>query len=338
MELEQSLKQSQTSEEKITELSGEINSLSAAKEDISKQLRESQNTVLELSANKEKLDTELNSLSMTSSGINEKLGELNLQLKEKDEALENTKKEYQTNLQAKDKNLQEIEQLAKDLREMLEKQKTEYETKIKSLSDSESQMKKIVEQSNREAVKVEGLQNNLKNTVSKLTEKEAELNSRNQEVAKLREDLKKASSKEIITNGSGEHPEQNSLLEEKLMIEGQVAFLNSIIVDMQKKNEEQKARIEILEMGYNSSAADELANLGFTTQFRQPAPRMYCDICEEFDIHETEDCPTQAEDGGDMVSSSQLGKEAKEKPSPRPYCETCEVFGHSTEDCTDQEF
>lgn len=28
---------------------------------------------------------------------------------------------------------------------------------------------------------------------------------------------------------------------------------------MQKKNQEQQARIEILEMGYNASAADELA-------------------------------------------------------------------------------
>lgn len=47
-------------------------------------------------------------------------------------------------------------------------------------------------------------------------------------------------------------------MEEKLLAESQVAFLNSIIVDMQKKNEEQKARIEILESGYSPAAADEL--------------------------------------------------------------------------------
>ena len=23
------------------------------------------------------------------------------------------------------------------------------------------------------------------------------------------------------------------------------------------------------------------------------APRLFCDICDEFDIHDTEDCPTQ---------------------------------------------
>ena len=24
------------------------------------------------------------------------------------------------------------------------------------------------------------------------------------------------------------------------------------------------------------------------------APRLFCDICDEFDLHDTEDCPTQA--------------------------------------------
>lgn len=49
---------------------------------------------------------------------------------------------------------------------------------------------------------------------------------------------------------------------------------------------------------------------------------MYCDICEEFDLHETEDCPTQGEDEPVPVSR-QLGKEPKEKPPPRAYCEIC---------------
>ena len=26
---------------------------------------------------------------------------------------------------------------------------------------------------------------------------------------------------------------------------------------------------------------------------RQSAPRLYCDICDQFDIHDTEDCPKQ---------------------------------------------
>jgi CAP-Gly domain-containing linker protein 1 len=26
---------------------------------------------------------------------------------------------------------------------------------------------------------------------------------------------------------------------------------------------------------------------------RQAAPRLFCDICDEFDLHDTEDCPKQ---------------------------------------------
>lgn len=49
---------------------------------------------------------------------------------------------------------------------------------------------------------------------------------------------------------------------------------------------------------------------------------MYCDICEEFDLHETEDCPTQGDD--EPPNNNQLNKESKEKPPPRPYCQICE--------------
>lgn len=62
--------------------------------------------------------------------------------------------------------------------------------------------------------------------------------------------------------------------------------------------------------------------MGFKSSYqKQVTPRMYCDICEQFDLHETEDCPTQASD--DPMSNFQLGKEGKEKPPPREYCDIC---------------
>lgn len=45
------------------------------------------------------------------------------------------------------------------------------------------------------------------------------------------------------------------ILEEKDQLEGQVNFLNSLIVDMQRKNDELKSRIEIFEMGNVSDDA-----------------------------------------------------------------------------------
>lgn len=55
---------------------------------------------------------------------------------------------------------------------------------------------------------------------------------------------------------------------------------------------------------------------------KKPAPRLYCDICEEFDAHDTEECPTQS-------SQSDLPAPTKDKknrklPPPRSYCDHCE--------------
>lgn len=47
---------------------------------------------------------------------------------------------------------------------------------------------------------------------------------------------------------------------------------------------------------------------------------MFCDICDQFDLHETEDCPQQEQD----AAPANLNKPDKKKPAPRPYCESCE--------------
>ncbi|XP_053960929.1 restin homolog isoform X3 [Anastrepha ludens] len=118
----------------------------------------------------------------------------------------------------------------------------------------------------------------------------------------------------------------------------QINFLNSIIADMQKKNDTLKAKIEALETlptDYTQPKAFELIAK------RKPAPRVFCDICDEFDKHETEDCPLQASDVRDY-SPPPLNDPAKKAdrklPEPRKYCETCEVFGHETGECEDDEW
>ncbi|KYB25236.1 Restin homolog-like Protein [Tribolium castaneum] len=124
----------------------------------------------------------------------------------------------------------------------------------------------------------------------------------------------------------------HQLIQDKEMAENQIKFLNSIIVDMQKKTEEQRARIEILESGYSPAMADELKLMG--SPQRQVPPRVYCDICEEFDLHETEDCPKQNTD----LAPANGGQRGEHKHVPeRPYCEICEAFGHATEDCQEDQ-
>ncbi|XP_015175088.1 PREDICTED: restin homolog isoform X3 [Polistes dominula] len=121
------------------------------------------------------------------------------------------------------------------------------------------------------------------------------------------------------------------LKEENELVKGQIDFLNSVIVDMQKKNETLLCKIEVLEMGVPANEADDYNRT--TLDKRNKAPRMFCDICDQFDLHETEDCPRQAQD---FTEPEKIIKSPK-KSLERPYCESCETFGHDTRDCDDTE-
>lgn len=61
---------------------------------------------------------------------------------------------------------------------------------------------------------------------------------------------------------------------------------------------------------------------------RKPAPRLFCDICDEFDKHETEDCPLQAGDERDYspppAEANNNEKKERKLPAPRKYCDSCE--------------
>lgn len=48
---------------------------------------------------------------------------------------------------------------------------------------------------------------------------------------------------------------------------------------------------------------------------------MFCDICDQFDLHDTEDCPRQAQDSPEPEISPRTPKKL---PAERPYCEICE--------------
>ncbi|XP_011684340.1 PREDICTED: CAP-Gly domain-containing linker protein 2 isoform X2 [Wasmannia auropunctata] len=124
------------------------------------------------------------------------------------------------------------------------------------------------------------------------------------------------------------------LQEENDTAKSQIDFLNSVIVDMQRKNENLLCKIEVLEMGVPANEAEDYSRS--TLDKRTAAPRMFCDICDQFDLHETEDCPRQAQDFTE--TTERAVKTPKKKQSvERPYCENCEMFGHDTRDCDDAE-
>ena len=76
---------------------------------------------------------------------------------------------------------------------------------------------------------------------------------------------------------------------------------------------------------------------------KQVAPRLFCDICDVWDQHDTEDCPQQSslaaelqqERSAHSVTTSLAAADALHsfKPTNRAYCDRCEEFGHEEDAC-----
>ncbi|XP_068429858.1 CAP-Gly domain-containing linker protein 1 isoform X2 [Clinocottus analis] len=124
------------------------------------------------------------------------------------------------------------------------------------------------------------------------------------------------------------------LREEKEFAEGQINFLNSVIVDLQRKNEELKVKLKKLAVAEFNGNDGTDGLLGCSSKREKKAtPRLFCDICDCFDLHDLEDCPTQAQSPDAVPHSTFHGDPAAQ----RPYCEICEAFGHATESCNDDQ-
>lgn len=67
--------------------------------------------------------------------------------------------------------------------------------------------------------------------------------------------------------------------------------------------------------------------LATRSQSRRAAPRAFCDICDVFDQHETEDCPLQ-----EMSDSPPPTQYHGDRNQVRPYCDICEGKSMSTLD------
>ncbi|VDK78124.1 unnamed protein product, partial [Onchocerca ochengi] len=105
-----------------------------------------------------------------------------------------------------------------------------------------------------------------------------------------------------------------------------ISFLNSIIAEQYKKEKDLKDQITIL----NSLPANEIMTELQRKTTQEVSLRLYCDICEVFDLHDTTDCPAQAMAVEDEAIHQ---KTKKAKPPARPYCEQCEEFEHDTSNC-----
>uniref|UniRef100_A0A8C7LVR5 CAP-GLY domain containing linker protein 1a n=1 Tax=Oncorhynchus mykiss TaxID=8022 RepID=A0A8C7LVR5_ONCMY len=172
----------------------------------------------------------------------------------------------------------------------------------------------------------------LKSTVQSLEKDKLRLQER---VQSLEKSL--AGGQDTLTSTSGDAA-LNQLKEDKETSESQIEFLNSVIVDLQKKNEDLKGKLEkMAEASLNGNNASELDNYdgGFNEgpSKKKVPPRLFCDICDCFDLHDTEDCPTQMQMPDSPPHTAYHGSKDEE----RAYCDICEAFGHWTDSCNDDQ-
>lgn len=204
-------------------------------------------------------------------------------------------------------NEKEVNKNVQNLQEKLNVAKVEETRLLNELSRLEKENKQVTANWTEATNQLKLSHENLKNTYDGTGDTKQHIVARDIDVAKLQEENDTAKS--------------------------QIDFLNSVIVDMQRKNESLLCKIEVLEMGVPANEAEDYTRS--TLDKRTAAPRMFCDICDQFDLHETEDCPRQAQDF--MESAERAVKTPKKQSVERPYCENCEMFGHDTRDCDDAE-
>ncbi|XP_059400020.1 CAP-Gly domain-containing linker protein 1-like [Carassius carassius] len=181
----------------------------------------------------------------------------------------------------------------------------------------------------------ETLQQSLRTQSALILEKDTEIESLRKMLKVHRSEsslLQETSSAEAQISGAGQDASDDSAVktwkEAKETAERQVEFLNSVIVDLQRKNEELRSKLEkMAEAALDGNALIEAE----PTLKKKPAPRLFCDICDCFDLHESEDCPTQQQTPDAPHSCH------RHASLQRPYCDICEAFGHWTDSCNDDQ-
>ncbi|XP_056117516.1 CAP-Gly domain-containing linker protein 1 isoform X1 [Rhinichthys klamathensis goyatoka] len=169
----------------------------------------------------------------------------------------------------------------------------------------------------------------LQSAVTSLERDKAQLQSRVNSLEEKLEGRETGNGEEVISVGD---PTLDQLREEKEFAEGQINFLNSVIVDLQRKNDELKVKLKKMALTeFNGN--DENDDLGKDKKKKKAPPRVFCDICDCFDLHDTEDCPTQTQSPDSPPHTTYHGARSGE----RPYCDICEAFGHWTDSCNDDQ-
>uniref|UniRef100_A0A672QYD3 CAP-Gly domain containing linker protein 1 n=1 Tax=Sinocyclocheilus grahami TaxID=75366 RepID=A0A672QYD3_SINGR len=355
-------------QEDLSSDSQKISSLSKEIEELKQADTEKAQAVEALKNVKEKLTLELASSHKDSNillNLKKECDNLNGQLKEMKMRESTLTSESEKEKAALQQSLQTQSALISEKDKELDSLRNEFKKKCDSLN---SQLKKIKMREStltKETEKEkEALQQSLQTQSALISEKDKELDSLRNEIAGLRDTT------QVLQSNLKSHKSENTLLQERVKnletsladaqitskgddasddsalrmwkeakenAERQVEFLNSVIVELQRKNEDLKSKLEkMAEAALNGNGATEMDSHNSHTEptiKKKPPPRLFCDICDCFDLHDTEDCPTQDQ----MLDSPPHTTYHGSPNDERPYCDICEAFGHWTESCNDDQ-
>ncbi|XP_063081637.1 CAP-Gly domain-containing linker protein 1 isoform X6 [Cavia porcellus] len=319
-----------------------------------------------------KLQNELDTLKENNLKNMEELNKSKELLTVENQKMEEFRKEIETLKQAaaqksqqlsalQEENVKLAKELGRSRDEVTSHQKLEEERSV--LNNQLLEMKKRESEYIKEADEEKAsLQKSISVTSALLTEKDAELEKLRNEVTVLRGENASAKSlhsvvqtlesdkvklelkvknlelqlkenRRQLSSSSGNTDTQAE--EDERAQESQIDFLNSVIVDLQRKNQDLKMKVEMMSEAALNGNGDDLNSYDSDDQEKKSKkkPRLFCDICDCFDLHDTEDCPTQTQISEDPPHSTHHGSRSEE----RPYCEICEMFGHWATNCNDDE-
>ncbi|XP_041501931.1 CAP-Gly domain-containing linker protein 1 isoform X1 [Microtus oregoni] len=321
-----------------------------------------------------KLQNELDTLKENNLKNVEELNKSKELLNVENQKMEEFKKEIETLKQAAAQKSQQLSALQKEnvkLAEELGRTRDEVTSHQKLEEERSVLNNQLLEMKKRESEYIKdadeekaSLQRSISLTSALLTEKDAELEKLRSEVTVLRGENASAKSlhsvvqtlesdkvklelkvknlelqlkenKRQLSSSSGNINTQAEEDERAQESQQMIDFLNSVIVDLQRKNQDLKMKVEMMSEAALNGNGDDLNSYDSDDQEKQSKkkPRLFCDICDCFDLHDTEDCPTQTQVSEDPPHSTHHGSRSEE----RPYCEICEMFGHWATNCNDDE-
>lgn len=359
--------------EKISNLSSLVSEKEALVKDVELKLK-SYETEKELLNNELVKCQELNQNLISSQKDAEKSSEEDLQrIKAECESLKKNEETLKTNIVELNKNIIEKEKLAaeykclvEDTEKKFEKEKSTFLIKIESLTKEKldlemdfSKEKDNLKRVNQEIEKkLNKLNLDLANYQNDSSSSEL-LNQLNQEIDELSDKLKKQESNETQIKNDYEATikdlkdmiketfEQNEKLNTEISdlssrfetYETEIRNNKELIEYYESENSELKHQVELLKQNAQSNELNKKTKYKLVSELKAP-PRLYCDICDKFDFHNTEDCPQQSmpsnpnyPDPNELATHSQHNFK---KESNRLYCDECEVFGHDESECPNQ--